>query len=88
MKKFVSTVMNRSKGVCIVCGTGIEGIVEAAHLSPYATDVKDRANPANGVCLCKFCHRALDPRLIAITLQGDLLVAPDRNRSLAFTSSV
>lgn len=77
MKRFTTVVVNRSNGVCIVCGTGLEGIVDAAHLSPYATDVKNRANPANGVCLCKYCHRALDLRLIAITPAGELLVAPD-----------
>lgn len=77
MKKFTAAVINRSNGVCIVCGTGLEGVVDAAHLSPYATDVKNRANPANGVCLCKYCHRALDLRLIAINPAGELLVAPD-----------
>jgi hypothetical protein len=83
MKRFTTAVMNRSNGVCIVCGTGIEGIVEAAHLSPYAADVKNRANPANGVCLCKYCHRALDLRLIAITPEGELLVAPDMSDPVA-----
>lgn len=83
MIRFTTTVMNRSAGVCIVCGTGLEGVVEAAHLSPYATDVKNRANPANGVCLCKYCHRALDLRLIAITPAGELLVAPDMSDPVA-----
>ena len=76
MKGFTTAVMNRSNGTCIVCGTGLKGIVEAAHLSPYATDVKNRANPANGVGLCKYCHRALDLRIIAITREGELLKAP------------
>lgn len=83
MKRFAAEVINRSNGTCIVCGTGLEGVVEAAHLSPYATDVKNRANPANGVCLCKYCHRALDLRLIAITPEGELLVATDLNDPVA-----
>jgi hypothetical protein len=77
MKKFNMEVVNRSNGACIICGTCLVGVVEAAHLSPYATDVKNRANPANGVCLCTYCHRALDLRVIAITPAGELLVAPD-----------
>lgn len=83
MKRFTTAVLNRSSGVCVVCGSGLEGVVEAAHLSPYATDVKNRANPANGVCLCKYCHRALDLRLIAITPAGELLVEPEMTDPVA-----
>lgn len=75
IKKFSEPVMARSNSTCIVCGTSLEGIVEAAHLSPYASDKDNRANPGNGICLCKFCHRALDLRLIAIAPDGLLLVA-------------
>jgi predicted restriction endonuclease len=57
--------------------------LDAAHLSPYATDSKNRANPANGVCLCAYCHRALDRRLIAIQASGDLLVCPSIDDAIA-----
>ncbi len=77
IKKFTESVMARSNSTCIVCGTSLPGVVEAAHLSPYASDKNNRANPGNGVCLCKFCHRAFDLRLIAIAPDGSLLVAPD-----------
>ena len=73
MNGFNKPVMRRSDSKCVVCGSRLAGLVEAAHLSPYATDVKNRANPANGICLCKYCHRALDLRHIAITPDGDLL---------------
>jgi len=76
LKQFSDPVMERSYSTCIVCGSSLKGIVEAAHLSPYATDLKNRANPANGICLCKYCHRALDLRLIAIKPDGTLLVSP------------
>ena len=59
------------------------GIVEAAHLSPYASDPKNRANPSNGVCLCKYCHRTLDLRLIAIQPNGELMVAPQIRDAIA-----
>ena len=77
MGNFSFLVIDRSNGTCVVCGSALAGLVEAAHLSPYATDIKNRANPANGVCLCKYCHKALDLRLIAITPEGHVLVAPD-----------
>jgi hypothetical protein len=50
-------------------------LTEAAHLSAYSTDKENRANPENGICLCVFCHKALDRRLIAIFPNGDILIS-------------
>jgi hypothetical protein len=76
MTRFFAAVIGRSDSACVVCGTRQCGVVDAAHLSPYASDQHNRANPANGVCLCTFCHRALDRRIIAICPSGELLVCP------------
>ncbi len=73
--RFTDEVLRRHKGTCVVCGISVRELVDAAHLSSYATDKRNRANPANGVCLCAFCHRAMDRRLIAICPTGELLVA-------------
>lgn len=83
LKKFSDTVKARSNSCCIVCGTSLSGLLDASHLSPYAVDKKNRANPANGICLCKYCHRALDLRLIAIRKNGDLLVASSVDDEIA-----
>ncbi|MRH77614.1 hypothetical protein GH984_02720 [Spiribacter sp. C176] len=83
IKGFTDTVMKRSDSRCVVCGSCLPGLVEAAHLSPYATDVKNRANPANGICLCKYCHRALDLQYIAIASTGELLVDSEIDDSVA-----
>lgn len=72
---FSEAVLSRHRTTCIVCGIRVEALVDAAHLSPYASDKKNRANPANGVCLCTLCHRALDRRLVGICPDGTLLVA-------------
>ena len=76
MTRFSDAVMRRSDSTCVVCGTRQPGVLDAAHLSPYAFDRQNRANPANGICLCAFCHRALDERVIAIQSNGELLVCP------------
>jgi hypothetical protein len=76
LKRFSDPVLARSNSTCIVCGTSLAGLTEAAHLSPYASDKSNRANPGNGICLCRFCHRSLDLRLIAIESDGSLLVSP------------
>lgn len=83
VRRFSELVLRRSNSTCVVCGTALQGVVEAAHLSPYASDKRNRANPANGVCLCKYCHRALDLRLIAIQPDGILLVSPDISDAIA-----
>lgn len=75
MWHFTEEIFRRHNGTCIVCGINVRALVDVAHLSSYATDKKNRANPANGVCLCTFCHRALDRRLIAICSTGELLIA-------------
>lgn len=71
---FRDTVLSRDNYRCVVCGTKMEAVIEAAHISPYATDKNNRANPANGICLCTFCHRALDRHVIALQPDGKLLV--------------
>lgn len=83
LKGFSIPVLERSGSTCVVCGSALTGMVEAAHLSAYASDVKNRANPANGICLCRFCHRALDLRLIAIKPNGDLVLSPHISDEIA-----
>ncbi|MCL4303178.1 MAG: HNH endonuclease [Anaerolineae bacterium] len=75
LSEFKKTVLERHRSTCVVCGTKLGAVIEVAHISPYATDKQNRANPANGICLCSFCHRALDKRLIAIKPNGELLVS-------------
>ena len=83
MSGFTEKVLERHNYTCVVCGTQLPGVFDAAHLSPYTSDVKNRANPANGICLCTYCHRALDRRLIAIKPNGELLVSHRVKDSIA-----
>lgn len=74
---FTNTVLTRHSNRCVVCGTQLSEVMEAAHLSPYSSDRNNRANPSNGICACAFCHRALDRRLIAISPDGTLQISND-----------
>lgn len=73
-KAFSDAVLSRHGFQCVVCGTAQRELLEAAHISPYATDAKNRANPANGLSMCAFCHRAFDRQLIGIRPNGQLVV--------------
>ena len=83
MARFSEAVLQRHMYRCAVCGTQFKPVLTAAHLSPYATDKKNRANPKNGICLCTFCHAALDKRQIAIKVTGEITVNPEINDALA-----
>ena len=41
-------------------------VLEVAHISPYSSDKKNRANPANGIALCALCHKAYDNQVLRI----------------------
>jgi len=80
---FSDIVLSRHNSTCAVCGTRLSGMLEAAHISAYATDKKNRANPANGICLCVYCHKALDRKLIAISPEGEILISNMVNDKIA-----
>lgn len=66
---FRRIVLERHSHRCAVCGTRLLAALEVAHVRGYAADPANRANPANGICLCCFCHAAFDA--------GQILVMPD-----------
>lgn len=67
---FKKEVKKLCQNKCVVCGLDIEQLIDVAHISPYATDKNNRANPSNGICLCKLCHKAFDSRLLTIFSDG------------------
>ena len=69
MRTFRAIVLSRHEYTCLVCGTQLQSVLEAAHIRSYASDKSQRANPANGICLCSYCHAAYD--------SGDITILPD-----------
>lgn len=74
LEKFRRVVLERHRYQCIVCGSAFKPSLEAAHIREYAEDPTNRANPANGICLCKYCHSAFDSDYICIHPSGELLI--------------
>jgi HNH endonuclease len=66
---FRSAVFLRHKSTCLICGCRLKSVLEVAHIRSYAIDHDNRANPGNGICLCRFCHAAFDA--------GDVILQPD-----------
>ena len=66
---FRAAVLARHNYACVICGTRMRSVLEVAHIRSYASAPDHRANPANGICLCRFCHACFD--------SGELTVLPD-----------
>ena len=82
---FRSQVLIRHDFRCLVCGTRLPSVLDAAHIRAYAQDPNHRANPANGLCLCRFCHAAFDAGDILILQDGRVLVDPAIQDEIAHT---
>lgn len=77
LERFKRTVLDRQNRKCAVCGTTVQEVLDVAHISHYSSDIKNRANPANGIGLCSYCHRAFDKGVFVI--RGDGCVFPTRD---------
>jgi predicted restriction endonuclease len=82
---FRETVLKRHDDTCAVCGTRMKSVIEAAHVRSYAAAPAQRANPANGICLCSFCHAAFDSGELLIFSDGTLRYASDLSDEIGLT---
>lgn len=73
-ERFRDAVLRRQGPVCAICGTTLGAVLDVAHISSYATDPKNRANPANGIVMCVFCHRAFDRNVYCLKGDGSVIV--------------
>ena len=77
LERFKKTILRRQGYICAICGTTLGVVLEVAHISSYSSDVKNRANPANGIGLCVFCHRAFDRGVFLFNENGVVSLAKD-----------
>lgn len=60
---------------CCVSGVSHRQLLEACHISSWSSDVKNRTNPRNGLCLNPFFHRAFDRFLFSITPDYEIVIS-------------
>jgi hypothetical protein len=80
---FRRTVLERHKYTCVICGTRLRVVLEVAHIRSYASCVEHRANPANGLCLCGFCHHAFDSGEIVLFSSGNVEIVEHETDEIA-----
>lgn len=73
LERFKEAVLSRQGYACAICGTKLKAVLDVAHISRYSTDVNNRANPANGIGLCAYCHRAFDGGAFILNEDGIVL---------------
>ena len=60
---------------CCITGISNIAILEACHISNWASDINNRTNPKNGLCMNPLFHRAYDKVLFAITPECKIIVS-------------
>lgn len=63
---FRNVVLSSYENQCCITGIAVPELLIASHIIPWARDVRNRLNPANGVCLNALHDRAFDNGLITI----------------------
>lgn len=63
---FRRAVLANFDNTCCITGIAEPSLLNASHIMPWGVDVKNRHNPANGLCLSATFDRAFDRGLIAV----------------------
>lgn len=63
-------------GQCCLTNLSVSAVLRASHISAWASDVKNRMNPENGLCLSATYDAAFDRHLISFDEDYRLIIAP------------
>lgn len=63
---FRELVLANYNSTCAITGIDVPELLVASHILPWATNEKERLNPANGICLSMLWDKAFDKGLIGI----------------------
>lgn len=61
---------------CALCGISERDLLVAGHIAPWASNIENRLNPANGICFCVFHDRAFERGYVLLDDQLRALVNP------------
>jgi len=72
---FRSAVLSSYDYKCCISGIAIPELLVASHIVPWKTDIANRLNPRNGLCLSSIHDRAFDLGLITISPDYRLILS-------------
>ena len=64
---FRRAVLANFDNICCVTGIAEPGLLVASHISPWGSDIQNRHNPRNGLCLSATFDKAFDKHLMTVT---------------------
>jgi putative restriction endonuclease len=64
---------------CAITGISQTEFLVAGHIRPWSTDIENRMNSRNGICLNRLHDKAFEERLIAIEDDGRLIYSKRLN---------
>lgn len=73
---FRSMILAAYNACCCITGLAIPELLCASHIVPWSTDVKNRTNPRNGLCLNAIHDRAFDRGFISVDSSFEILISP------------
>ena len=74
-KFFRDTVIASYEQRCCITGINNLELLNACHIVEWSTDIANRTNPQNGLCLNVLFHKAYDENLIGITPDYEIIVS-------------
>lgn len=72
---FRSAVLTSYNNRCCITGLSCCDLLEACHIVDWATDIENRLNPSNGICLNILFHKAYDKNYIGITPDYQVVIS-------------
>ena len=74
---FRTVVITSYNYTCCITGLKNEHLVEACHISDWASDIKNRTNPQNGLCMSSMFHTAYDRKLMSVTPDYNIVISDE-----------
>lgn len=72
---FRRSVLANFENTCCITGIAEPALLNASHIVPWGIDLKNRHNPANGLCLSATFDRAFDRGLLTLDESRTVLVS-------------
>lgn len=74
---FRKAVLSSYNAKCCISGISLKRLLVASHIVPWKTDVENRLNPQNGLCLSVLHDRAFDCGLISLDDKFCLVISDE-----------
>ena len=72
---FRKIVLTNYHNKCAISGIDISDLLVASHIVPWSTNIKERLNPENGICLSSLYDKSFDKGYIGISTNYEVLIS-------------